>query len=112
MSMWYEVFGWVMIAFGGCATFWLGRPILVRSAGLDSRQIRRARKRRRKAWLDLRYSLNLIVIGVGQLTSWRESWLFSSLECAYLIVMVSWDVRAGRMPRRRRRSGGQAPQAS
>jgi hypothetical protein len=108
MSLWYEAVGWAWIALGAYITWRDGRPLLSRTARRDDHKTRRARNRRRKAWLDLRFSLLLVVIGVGWVTNWHKHWLYLWLISASIVTFVSWDLSAWLRSRRRRKSGDAA----
>jgi hypothetical protein len=108
MSAWHEGLGLAFIALGA-GTIWRdGRPLFLPSARGDSRDSRRARYARRKAWRDVRLPLFWILFGLGWLTSLNEHWFYLWIESAALISLLSWDLIVW-LRKRKRRDGRSAP---
>jgi hypothetical protein len=104
MFPWYDVaLGWVWITTGIWKTWRDGRPLLSHSG--DPVEV----SARRKARLDLRFSLFSIAIGVGWLARWYEHDLYLWLISAYFVLLVTWDLFAWHRSRKSRRSCSQTP---
>jgi hypothetical protein len=101
MSAWLEALGSCLIALGAY-TMWRDSRVLV------SRPYRRgeaARKKRRKALTSLRFSLFCIVSGVVWVAGWYTLQIIAWLITGYVVVLITYDLRAWSRSRKKRRPG-------
>ena len=104
MSAWIDAVGSCWIALGAY-TMWRDSRVLVSRPYRRGELSKGARRKRRKALASLRFSLFCIVSGVVWVAGWYTHPIIAWLFAGYLVVLITYDLRAWRRTRKKSKPG-------